>query len=156
VCTVHRAECGCVYSVQCRVKLCVQCTVQSEIVCTVQSAGWVCVYILQCRLRLCVQCTLQRDVVCTVQSAEWDCLYSTESDICEFSWINKRSYMPRKVSCYIYYNIYIVGDQNGNFNEYGSACPHSLTLSLMKVNEASTGKVSQPPTLLKLSLLWNV
>jgi hypothetical protein len=48
---------------------------------------------------------------------------------------------------------YLVGDQNGTFNEYGSACPHSLTQSLMKVNETSTGKYPQPPTLLKLSLL---
>jgi len=28
----------CVYSAQCRVRLCVQCTVQSETVCTVHSA----------------------------------------------------------------------------------------------------------------------
>jgi len=41
------------------VRLCVQCTVQSE---TVYSA--------RCRLRLCVQCTVQSETVCTVHSAE--------------------------------------------------------------------------------------
>ena len=37
----------CVYSAQCRVRLCVQ-----------------------CRVRLCVQCTVQSETVCTVHSAE--------------------------------------------------------------------------------------
>ena len=72
----------CVYSAQCRVRLCVQCTVQSETVigvCTVHSAErecyW-CVYSVQCRVRLLlvfVLCTVQSEtviVVCTVHSAE--------------------------------------------------------------------------------------
>ena len=67
VCTVHGAEWDCVYSARCRVRLCVQCTVQSE---TVYSA--------RCRLRLCVQCTVQSETVCTVHSAEWDCVYSVQ------------------------------------------------------------------------------
>jgi hypothetical protein len=53
VCTVHNTERDCVYSAQCSERLCVQCTVQSEIVCTVLRAVSDFVYSAQCRARLC-------------------------------------------------------------------------------------------------------
>jgi len=73
-----------VYSAQCRVRLCVQCTVQSETVCTVHSAEWDCVYSAQCRVRLCVQCTVQSETVYVSFNI------FLEQSSCAFSWINKR------------------------------------------------------------------
>jgi len=81
VCMVHSAKWDCVYSVQYKVRLCVQCTVQSETVCTLHSAKWDCVYGAQCKVRLCLRCTVQSETVCMVHSAKLDYVYGAQCKV---------------------------------------------------------------------------